>query len=129
MSYRIRRGIATWAAVATLLFLAILPYGLAAAPGAGCPEALLETDHRHDPGLANSYGRDWAPRHNHTGGSSSCRLRIDLAAAPPFTVVDAPALPAMALHWVAFDADWMAPAPSAADAFSRPLPRAPPLSA
>jgi hypothetical protein len=129
MGYRIRRGIATWAAVAALLLPIFLPYGLAAGQAAGWPQALLETDHHHDPGLANSYGRDWIPRHQHTGGSSFCRLRIGLANAPPFTVVDAPALPAMALHWVAFVADRMAPAPSAADAFSRPLPRAPPLSA
>src|ERR1700693_6158787 len=67
MGYRIRRAIATWAAVAALLFQVFLPYGLAAGPGAGCPEALYEADHHHDPGLANSYGRHWAPRHHHTG--------------------------------------------------------------
>ena len=128
MGYRIGRAVATLVAVAVLLVQVFLPYGLAAGPGAGCPETMLETDHHHDPGLANSYGRDWAPRHHHTGGSSSCRLRIDLAAAPPFMVVDPPALPAMALHWVSVVANWTAPAPST-EAFSRPLPRAPPLSA
>jgi hypothetical protein len=129
MGYRIRREIATWGAVAALLFQVFLPYGLAAGPGDGCPEALLEADHHHhDPGLAHTYGRDWASRHSHTGGSSFCGPRIDLATAPPFTVVDVPAFPAMALHWVAVVADWMAPAPSA-EVFARPLPRAPPLSA
>src|SRR5216683_1189738 len=116
MGYRIRRELAAWAAVATLLVQVFLPYGLAAGPGVGAPGTLLEADHHHDPGLANSYGRDRAPRHHHTGGSSSCRLWIDLANAPPFTVVDPPALPAVALHWVPFVADWIAPAPSAADA-------------
>jgi hypothetical protein len=128
MGYRIRREIATWVAVAALLFQVFLPYGLAAAPGAGRPEALLDADHHHDPGLAHTYGQDWASRHSHTGGSSFCRLRVDLATAPPFAVFDMPALPAMAMHWVAVVADWMAPAPSA-DFFPRPLPRAPPLSA
>jgi hypothetical protein len=129
MGYRIGREIATWAAVAALLFQVFLPYGLAAGPGVGCPEALLGADHHHhDPGLANTYGRDWASRHSHTGGSSFCRLRIDLATASPFAVIDAPALPAMAMHWVAVITDWMAPPPSA-DFFPRPLPRAPPLSA
>ena len=125
MGYRIQREVAAWAAVAALLFQVFLLYGLAAGPGAGCPEALHEADHHHDPGLANSYGRDWAPRHHHTGGSSSCRLRVDLVNAPPFAVVDAPALPPVALHWAAFVADWMASAPST-DGFSRPHPRAPP---
>lgn len=129
MGYPIRRKIAAWVAVAALLFQVFLPYGLAAAPGAGRPETLLGADHHHhDPGLANSYGRNGASRHSHTGGSSS-RPRIDIANAPPFTVIDAPALPAVALHWAAFVPDWITPAPSGADGFSRPLPRAPPLTA
>jgi hypothetical protein len=127
MGYRIRREIATWLAVAALLFQVFLPFGLAADPGVGDPGAFEERDHHyHDPGLANSYGRDWAFRHSHTGGSRACPLRLDLASAPPFMVIDPPALPAVALRWAAFAAVWMASAPSAADAFSRPLPRAPP---
>jgi hypothetical protein len=130
MGYRIRRAVATWVAVAALLFQVFLPFGLAAGPGVDGPGTLLEADHHyHDPGLANAYGRDWASRHSHTGGGPSCRLRLDLAYAPPFTAINPPALPAAALHWVAFVADWMASAPSADEAFSRPLPRAPPLPA
>lgn len=127
MGYRMGRGVATWLAVAALLFQVFLPFGFAAGPGVDAPGALSEPDyHYHDSGLANSYGRDWAFRHSHTGGSLPCPLRFDLACAPPFTILDPPAAPAVALHWVAFATVWMASAPSVAEAFSRPLPRAPP---
>ena len=117
-------------AVAALLYQALLSFALAAGPGVADPRALLEAGyHYHDPGLANSRGRDGTSRHSHTEGSPSCQSRLDLAYATPFAVIDPPALPAVALHWVACVGAWMAPAPSAAEAFSRPLPRAPPLPA
>src|SRR5580765_2699470 len=133
LGHRVRGGVATWIALAALLFQVLLPFELAAGPGAGCPGALPQAghhghDHHHDPGLANSHGRDWNSRHSHTGGSSSCCLRFDVAYASPFTAVTPPALPAVALQWVAFVADWRASPPSAVDAFSRPLPRAPPVT-
>lgn len=126
---RIGRGIATWMAVAALLFQVLLPFAIAAALGADCPGAALEAGHHHDPGMANSHGRDGLSRHSHTGGSTTCHLRLDVAYASPFAVINPSASPALALHWIAFVGDWIASAPSGAAAFSRPLPRAPPLPA
>ena len=129
-SHRTRRAVATWTAVAALLFQVLLPFALAAGEGVRGTAAPLEAAlHHHAPGLETSLGGGWSSRHSHTGSSPADLLRVDLAYATPFTVVNPPALPPVAWCWVAFVADWMASAPAAVDAFSRPLPRAPPLPA
>ena len=133
-SYRIRRGAATWAAVVALLCQVFLPFGhnpVAELLGIDCPGLVEATAHHHPDAddLAGPSGREQPLRHSNHQHQRSCAVCLDLQYATPLIVVDAPALPAMALHWVTFVADWMAPAPSAADAFSRPLPRAPPLPA
>jgi hypothetical protein len=126
----IRRRIASWVAVAALICQVVLPFELAAEAGVdGSAVSLEANQHYHDPSLANSLGADWASRHSHTGGSCLCRIWLDLAYIPPLTVVDPPASPAVNLSWVVVDTEWTAPAPPAAESFSRPLPRAPPLSA
>jgi hypothetical protein len=130
MGYRVRRGIATWVGVVALLCQVFLPFGhnpVAELLGIDCP-GLVEAapDHHHDADdLANPSGREQPLRHSHHEHQRSCPVCLDLQYATPLTGVDPPALPAVALHWVAFVADWMAP--SAADVFSRPLPRGPPL--
>ncbi len=132
MGRRIRRGIGTWLGVAALLCQILLPFGLARLADAadfGRPAPAAHNEHRHDPGLANSLGPDWASGHSHAGDTPSGRVRLDLAYLTPHIVMDPPAGPAVVLHWVAFVPDRMAPAPSGADSFSHPLPRAPPLSA
>jgi hypothetical protein len=130
MGHGIRRRVASWVAVAALICQVVLPFELAAEPGVDGSAASLEaTRHYHDPGLANSLGPDWASRHSHTGGNCLCRIRLDLAYIPLFAVIEPPASPAINLSWVVIDAEWIAAAPPAADSFSRPLPRAPPLSA
>ena len=132
MCRRIRRGIGTWLGVAALLCQVFLPLGLAQladAQGLGSLAQAAQSEHYHDPDLANSLGPDWVCGHSHAGGAPSARVRFDLAHLTPFTVMDPPESPAVVMHWAAFDADPMAPAPAAADSFSRPQPRAPPLPA
>jgi hypothetical protein len=132
MCRRIRRGIATWLGVAALLCQILLPFGLARLADATDPgrsKQAAHTGHHHDPDLANSLGPGWASGHSHAGDTPSGRVRLDLADLTPFTLVDPPQAPAVVLHWIAFVPDRMAPAPSGADSFSRPLPRAPPLPA
>jgi len=129
---RIRRGIATWLGVVALLCQILLPIGvakLADATGLGSSAQTASEEHYHDPGLANALGADWISGHSHAGGTSSDRVRLDLAYLTPFAVLDPPAVPAATLRWVEFVPDRMAPAPAGADSFSRPLPRAPPLPA
>src|SRR6266851_1464947 len=124
-----RRVIATWLGVAALLCQILLPLGvarLADATGLGVSTE-AQTEHHHDPDLANSLGAGWASGHSHAGDTPSGRVRLDLASLTPVTLVDPPQPPAVILHWVAFVPDRMAPAPAGADDFSRPLPRAPPL--
>src|SRR6266567_8772540 len=126
----IRRGIATWLGVAALLCQILLPFGVAQLADAIGPGGLAQTTqnaHHHDPALANSLGPDWVSGHSHAGDTPFGRVRVDLAYLTPFTVMDPPAAPAAVVHWVAFVADRMASAPSGADSFTRPLPRAPPL--
>ncbi len=125
----IRRGIATWLGIAALLCQILLPFGVAQLADATRPGWLAQAAHYHDPALANALGPDWVSGHSHAGDTPSGRVRLDLAYLTPFTVMDPPARPAVVLHWVAFVADRMAPAPSGADSFTRPLPRAPPLPA
>jgi hypothetical protein len=132
MRRRIRCGTATWLGVAALLCQILLPFGLAQLADATDPGWSAQTahhEHYHDPGLANSLGLDWASGHSHAGDTPSGRVRFDLAYLTPFTVIDPPTGPAAVLRWVAFVADKPAPAPSGADSFTRPLPRAPPLPA
>ncbi|MGC2413433.1 MAG: hypothetical protein WA459_12145 [Stellaceae bacterium] len=132
MQPRVWRHIATWVGVAALLCQILLPFGLARLENSGVPGELAQAaqdQHYHDPGLANSLGRDWILGHSHAGDTPSGRVRFDLAYLTPFAVVDPPEAPAVFVHWAAFIADRMAPAPSASDGFTRPLPRAPPLSA
>src|SRR5712691_3534937 len=129
MCRRMRRGIATWLGVAALLCQILLPFGLARladAAGLGLSTQAAHTGHHHDPDLANSLGPGWAAGHSHAGDTPSGRVRLDLAYLTPAIVMDPPAGPAVVLHWVAFVPDRMAPAPSGADSFSHPLPRAPP---
>jgi|SRR5579864_8394115 hypothetical protein len=132
MCYRIRRGIGIWLGVAALLCQVFLPFGLSRLADKTCPWLLVQAahhEHHHDPDLANSLGSDWISGHSHAGEKSSSRVRLDLASLTPFAVFDPPEAPAVAVRWVAFLPDRMAPAPSGADSFSRPLPRAPPLPA
>jgi hypothetical protein len=129
MYRRIRRAIGTWLGLAALLCQVCLPFGLARLADEGGLGLSAHNEHYHDPGLANALGRDWTSRHSHAGDTPSSRVRLDLAYLTPFTVMDPPALPEVRSHGLAFVANWMAPAPSAADAFSRPPPRAPPLPA
>src|SRR5260370_1044544 len=132
MCRRLRRGVATWLGVAALFCQVLLPFGvarLADATGIDRAARAVHHQHRHDPGLANSLGPDWASRHSHAGDTPSGRVRLDPAYLTPFAVVDPPGSPALVLHWVGVVADRMAPAPSGADSFTRPLPRAPPLPA
>jgi hypothetical protein len=132
MCRRIRRGVGTWLGVAALLCQILLPLGLAQLADTTGPGVLAQaanTEHYHDPSLANALGSDWLSGHSHAGDTSSSRVRLDLASLTPFAVLDPPEAPAMTLRWVEFIPDRMAPAPSGADSFSRPLPRAPPLAA
>jgi hypothetical protein len=133
MGYRIRRTVATWVGVAALICQVFLPFGhnpVAELLGLDCP-GLVEATHHHDADdFANLAGREQPLRHSHHHEHQrSCPVCLDLQFAAPLFVVDPPALPAVGFHWVAFVADWMAPAPTAAESFSRPLPRAPPLPA
>jgi hypothetical protein len=125
--YRVGRGVATWIAVGALLLQVLLPFAIAAGPGADCPVPVPEAGHDHDPGMANSHGRDGLLRHSHTGGSTACHLRLAAAYVPPFAAINPPASPALALYWITLAADWTASAPVVDETFSRPLPRAPPL--
>ncbi len=128
----IRRGIATWLGVAALLCQILLAFGVAQLADPTVPEALApatQSEHYHDPGLANSLGLDWISGHSHAGDMPAGRVRLDLACLTPFTVVDPPAAPAVVVRWVAFVPDRMIPAPAGAESFTRPLPRAPPLPA
>ena len=132
MCRRIRRGIATWLGVVALLSQILLPFAvarLADTPGLGLSQRAAHTEHHHDPRLANSHGPDWAAGHSHAGDTPTGRVRFDLGYLTPFAITDPPAGPAIRVHWVAFVADRMAPAPAGADSFTRPLPRAPPLPA
>jgi hypothetical protein len=132
MYSRIRRGIGIWLGVAALLCQILLPFGLAQladTTGAGLAVQATNSEHYHDPGLANALGSDWISRHSHAGDTSSSRVRLDLVSLTSFAVLDPPQAPAVALRWVAFVPDGMAPAPSGADSFTRPLPRAPPPAA
>jgi hypothetical protein len=134
MGYRIRREVATWAALAALICQVLLPFGhnpVAELLGINCP-GLVEATHHHQADaddLANLAGRGQPLPNSDHQHQRSCPVCLDLQFATPLSVVDPPAQPALAWHWVAFAADWIAPAPSAAEAFSRPLPRAPPLPA
>jgi hypothetical protein len=130
MFRRFRREIGTSLAVASVLCQILLPFGiarLADATGGGSLAPAANTEHHHDPGLANALGPGWISGHSHAGDTSSGRVRLDLAYLTPFVVLDPPEVPVVALRWVALVPDRMAPAPSGADSFSRPLPRAPPL--
>jgi len=132
MCRRIRRRIGTWLGVAALLCQILLPFGVAQLADATVPDALApatQSEHYHDPGLANSLGPDWISGHSHAGDMPASRVRLDLAYLTPFTVVDPPAAPAVVVRWVAFVPDRMIPAPPGAESFTRPLPRAPPLPA
>jgi len=132
MCRRIRRRIGTWLGVAALLCQILLPFGVAQLADATVPDALApatQSEHYHDPGLANSLGPDWISGHSHAGDMPAGRVRLDLAYLTPFTVVDPPAAPAVVVRWVAFVPDRMIPAPPGAESFIRPLPRAPPLPA
>ena len=128
---RLRSSIGTWLGAAALLCQILLPFGvaqLADATDCGSSAGAARHEHYHDPNLANALGPDWMSGHSHAGDTSFPRVRLDLAYLTPFVVVYAPEAPA-ALRWVEFVPDRMAPAPSGADGFSRPLPRAPPLPA
>lgn len=132
MFRRFRRDIGTWLGVAALLCQILLPIGvarLADATGGGSLAPAANTEHYHDPGLATALGTGWISGHSHAGDTSYGRVRVDLAYLTPFAAMNPPEAPVVALHWVAFVPDRMAPAPSGADSFSRPLPRAPPLPA
>jgi len=129
---RFRRDIGTWLGVAALFCQILLPFGVAQlvdATDCGSLAPAANTEHYHDPSLANVLGPDWASRHSHAGDTSSGRVRLDLASLTPFAILNPPAAPAVALRWVEFVPDRMAPAPAGADSFTRPLPRAPPLPA
>jgi len=102
---------------------------LADAASCGVLAQASQDEHYHDPSLANSLGSDWAVEHSHLGDTPSSRIRFDLAYLTPFAVVSPPEAPAVLVHWVAFLAERMLPAPAASDGFIRPLPRAPPLPA
>jgi hypothetical protein len=134
MSYRIRRGVAIWVGAVALICQVFLPFGhnpVAALLGIDCP-GLVEVipDHHHDAAnFADRSGGQPPLRHPHHEQQRSCPVCLDLQFVASLIVADPPVLPAAALQWVAFRPDWMAPAPSGADAFSRPLPRAPPLPA
>ncbi len=57
MCRRIRRRIGTWLGVAALLCQILLPFGVAQLADATVPDALApatQSEHYHDPGLANS---------------------------------------------------------------------------
>jgi hypothetical protein len=134
MGHRIRRRVATWVGVTALFCQVLLPFGhnpLAELLGIDCPGLLEATAHHHPAAdeLANGSGPQQPLRPADHEHQRSCPVCLDLQYATPLIAVDPPALPAVALHWVAFAADWVAPAPSTADTFSRPLPRAPPLPA
>jgi hypothetical protein len=123
----IRHEIAAWLGVAALFCQLLLPFGVLQRTGPGwSEEAAHHEHHHHDPGLLNALGPDGAFRHSHLGDTPAPRVRVDLGYLTPFTVLDPPQSLAVALRWVEFVADRMAPAPSGADSFSRPLPRAPP---
>jgi hypothetical protein len=134
MGYRIRRAGATWAGIVALLCQVFLPFGhnpVAELLGIDCP-GLVEAlpDHHHDADrFAGGSGGPQPLRHPHHEHPRSCPVCLDLQLATPLIGVDPPALPALPMQWVAFGTDWIAPAPSAADVFARPLPRAPPLTA
>src|SRR5229473_3373092 len=101
MCRRIRRRIGTWLGVAALLCQILLPFGVAQLADAAVPGALApatQSEHYHDPGLANSLGSDWISGHFHAGDLPSGRVRIDLAYLTPFTVIDPPAAPAVAVR-------------------------------
>src|SRR5882762_4955855 len=104
----IRRGIGTWLGVAALFCQILLPFGLAGLADPAGPGRLAQaaqSEHHHDPGLANSLGLDWAAGHSHAGDTPAGRVRLDLGYLTPCTVIDPPAGPAVRLHWVAFVAD------------------------
>ena len=127
-----RRGIGIGLGVVALLCQILLPLGvarLADATGRFSLAPATHTEHHHDPRLANALGPDWMSGHSHAGDKSSGRIRVDLAYLTPLAVVNPPEAPAMTLRWVEFVPDRMAPSPSGADSFFRPLPRAPPLAA
>ena len=127
MCRRTRHEIAAWLGVAALLCQILLPFAVAQRAGFGrSAQAAHEEHHHHDPGLANSLGSDGASRHSHLGGTPSARVRVDLGYLTPFAILNPPEVPPVALRWVEFVPDRMAPAPSGADSFTRPLPRAPP---
>ena len=132
MGYRIRREIAAWAGAVALICFVLLPFGhgpVAELLGIDCP-GLVDaiSDHHHDgDNFADRSGGPPPPRHPHHEQQRSCAVCLDLQLAAPLIVVDPPALPAVPLQWLESRADWMAPAPATGDAFSRPLPRAPPL--
>jgi hypothetical protein len=129
---RVWRRAATWIGVVALLCQVFLPVGLtrlAAVSECGALAQAAQNEHYHDPSLANSLGPDWLAGHSHAGDKPSSRVRFDIAHLTPFAVISPPEAPAVLFHWVAFVADRMAPAPSASDGFTRPLPRAPPLPA
>src|ERR1043166_5756285 len=134
MDYRIRRAVATWLGVVALICQVFLPFGhnpVAELLGIDCPGLVEATnDHHHDADQFADRSSGQEPlRHSHHEHQRSCPVCVDLQFAAPLIVVEPPALPMLALHWLAFRADWIAAAPSAAEAFSRPLPRAPPLPA
>jgi hypothetical protein len=129
---RIWRRLAAWIGVAALVCQVFLPLGLARladAAGCGALAQAAQSEHYHDPSLANALGPDWIAGHSHAGGAPSSRVRFDLGHLTPFAVISPPEAPVVLLHWVPFVADRMAPAPAASDGFTRPLPRAPPLPA
>jgi hypothetical protein len=134
MDYRIRRAVASWVGAIALICQVFLPFGhnpVAELLGIDCPglvEAALDRHHDADQ-FADRSGGQQPLRHPHHEHQRSCPICLDLQFAAPLIVVDPPALPVIALHWVAFRADWIAAAPSAAETFSHPLPRAPPLPA
>ena len=130
MDPRLRRGVGTWLGVAALLCQILLPFGvarLAETTDPGSTGQAAHHEHYHDPGLADSLGPDLASRHSHAGDTPAFRVRLHLADLTPFTDLHRPESPAVALRWVPFVAEWIAPAPSGADSFTHPLPRAPPL--
>src|SRR5579864_6708307 len=117
-----RRGIGIWLGVVALLCQILLPLGvarLADAAGLGSLAPAANTEHYHDPDLANALGPDWISGHSHAGDKSSGRIRLDLASLTPFAVLNPPEAPAVAMRWVEFVPDRMAPVPSGADSFTR----------
>jgi len=132
MGYRIRRGVVTWVGAVALICQVFLPFGhnpVAELLGIDCPGLVAAIPDRHHDADRFTDGSGGPQPHPHHQQQRSRLVSLDPQFAAPLFIVDPPALPAVPLCWVAFRADWMAPAPSAADNFSRPLPRAPPLPA